>query len=119
VPAGTYGETANGIEFYMNQYDRFLQILSRNGTTIGVTQNTMGQLTSAAAGSLFNFLVEDKGNGQLSFTMTQVGNPGNTATSTATVTSDNFALNHIVFHNREGGRTSWLDNVSIIHYLLP
>ena len=121
LPAGTYGETANGIEFFLNQNDtvKNLQIRSQNDNTITVTQDTMGQLTSAGAGQAFDFIIEDKGNGQLSFTMTQVGNPGNTATATATVTSDNSAQNFIVFHNREGGHASYLDNVSITQFCTP
>ena len=114
-PSGSFGETANGIEFFLNQNDavKNLQIRSKSSGTITVTQDTTGALSSAASGEAFDFVIEDKGDGQLSFTMTQVGNPGNTATSTGTVTSDNFSKNFVVFHNREGNSNrSYLDNVT-------
>ena len=114
-PANCCGETRNGIEFNVSLTDAIkdLQIYTRNAGTITVNQDTTGILTAAGPGMTFDFEIADDGNGGLSFTMTQVGNPANTAFSTATITTDNFAQNFIAFHNREGGRTAYLDNVSV------
>ncbi len=115
LPAGDYGETANGIEFNVALTDavKDLQILTRDATTITVTQGVAGVLANAAAGMTFDFEIIDDGLGMLSFTMTEAGNPANTATTTATVDSDTFAQNFIAFHNRENARVSSLDNLSI------
>jgi hypothetical protein len=114
-PANCCGETANGIEFNVALTDavKDLQILTRNAGTITVTQGVTGVLTNAAAGMTFDFEIIDDGLGMLSFTMTETGNPANTATSMATVDSDTFAQNFIAFHNRESGRVATLDNLSI------
>jgi len=121
LPAGDFGETANGIQFRLQQIDAVKNLLiDARGGAIVVTQDTEAALTSASAGQSFDFEIVDDGNGQLSFTMTQVGNPGNTATVTGTVASDNFAQNFITFHNREGGnQMSYLDNVAITQVSIP
>jgi hypothetical protein len=44
--------------------------------------------------------------------LTEVGNPGNTATATATCTT-NMPTDLIVFHNRESGRVAYLDDLVV------
>ena len=64
-------------------------------------------------GDVFDFEILDLGSDGLFFTMTEVGDPSNTALVTADLLSDTFDQNYVVFHNREGGHVSYLDNVSI------
>ena len=115
LPAGQYGETANGIEFLvaLTNATKVVEIRTRNAASIQVTQDAAGVI-NAAGGMTFDFEIIDNGAGGLSFTMTETGDPANTATTTATVVSDNFDLNHVAFHNRESAaRTAYLDNVVI------
>ena len=63
-------------------------------------------------GDIFDFLITDDGL-NLSYTLTEVGDPSNTATVLAT---SNFApiTNLLTFHNRENGsRTALLDNLLV------
>lgn len=119
LPGRGSGETSNGIEFYLSQEGGRNLEIRRKGSKLAVTQNSSGTLTSAGAGQTFNFIIEDRGGGQLSFTMTQVGNAANTATVTGIITNDTHDKNFITFHNREGGRTAYLDNVSINRITTP
>ncbi|MEZ5329592.1 MAG: hypothetical protein R3F19_31485 [Verrucomicrobiales bacterium] len=115
LPAGDYGETANGIEFNVALTDatKDLEIKTRDAASIVVTEEGERGIIEAAAGMTFDFEIIDDGNGGLSFTMTEVDNPDNTATTIATVDVDDFNLNYIAFHNREAGRRSIVDNLSI------
>ena len=112
-PANCCGETTNGVEFYMQTNDGNLVLRTRNAATIGVTQLTNPSIGAVNANQVFNFEVIDDGLGGLSFTMTEIGGAGRTATATGTVDSDLFNSNVVTFHNREAGRISYLDNVSI------
>jgi len=113
TPAGQYGETANGVEFYMQTDNGNLIIRTRNAATIDLTQLTAPSIGAVNANQVFNFEAIDDGLGGLSFTMTEVGGAQRTATATAMINSDNFDSNVVTFHNREDGRISYLDNVSI------
>ncbi len=110
VPGGSYGETANGIEFQAVE----------TGTTNNIVIRGMGganvsDLINASqwllAGETYDFEIVDDGL-NLALTMKQVGGP---KAAVATATSDSvMATNLIAFHNREGGRVSHLDDVVIV-----
>ncbi|MEA1951038.1 MAG: PEP-CTERM sorting domain-containing protein [Planctomycetota bacterium] len=112
--AGKYGETQNGIQFRAYTISNGMGISAR-GASLAVG-NQSNATVDIAAGNVFDFTIVDDG-ANLSFTMTQVGNPSNTGTATAVVTADTFGMDHVVFHNREhsGGtpHIAFLDDVVI------
>jgi hypothetical protein len=113
-PGNCCGETQNGIEFFVDVNGTAQQLdIRTKGGSLGVNgQSRIGSVTFSQ-GSVFDFSILDAGS-HLSFTMTEVGNAANTATTTAFVDRDTFNLNHVTFHNRESdGRTVYLDNVVI------
>lgn len=107
VPTGAYSETQNGIEFLATAISDSMSILSR-GTA---SATSVSQSYTINAGESFDFDIMDNGT-NLSFTLTKVGTPGHTLTITTTSTSV-MPSNYIVFHNRENGRQSYLDDVLI------
>ena len=116
TPGGGYGETNNGIEVYAHTGSNQLQIRGKGGATVtgavnGVFSGNVGN------GTTYYFEFTDDGT-NLSATLTEVGNPAKTATATATSTSV-MGSNLVVFHNRENGRTSFLDDVLIMSSGLP
>lgn len=113
VPTGDYGETQEGVEFTANQTSNTLGISSRNGSfTVAVSGKQSGALT-LSAGKTFNFTIVDDGEGFLSLRLTEAGNSSNTGVLNATLSNAAGLSNHVVFHNREGARTSNLDDVTI------
>jgi len=112
TPGGSYSETNNGVELYVHSRNNTFQIRGRGGAT--VTGAVNGTLPGGMAdGKTFYFeLIDDGAN--LWATLTEAGNPTNTATATATCVVD-MPTDLIVFHNREGGggRVSFLDDVLI------
>ncbi|YCM44107.1 LamG-like jellyroll fold domain-containing protein [Verrucomicrobiaceae bacterium 227] len=112
VPAGDYGETQNGIEFIASQLGRTLNIRERGTELIlGGSQRAGDILLSA--GTTYDFVVTDDGDGALGFCMWEVGNESNIASVRNVVTTSNVSSNHVVFHNREGGRSSNFESVEI------
>lgn len=111
-PANCCGETTSGIEFFAYAENEEVQIRTRGGDlTVGnVIQD--GAIT-LDVGATYEFSIIDDGLGQLSFSLQEQGNPANSVSLTAELTMDNSPNNHIVFHNREGGRTSYLESVTI------
>lgn len=118
LPSGSYGETANGVEFFLNTGGNVQpDIRSRSGAiTVGNVVKT-GSMTLGAGDALDFTIIDNRG--QLSFLVTKVGNPAMTASVTATILSDNFNQDFIAFHNREGGRTAYLDNLTILEIPEP
>lgn len=114
-PGGTYGETANGLEFFVNTgTNRQLEIRSRNTGNITVGNLVRTGSITANAGDAFDFLIVDNA-GSLLFQMTKVGDPSMTASITGKVLTDTFGFDYIAFHNREGGsRVAFLDDVNIV-----
>ena len=110
TPGGGYGETNNGIEMLAFTNNNNLQIRGLGGAVVtgGGAVNLPGGIPN---GSTFDFVLTDDGT-NVSATMTQVGIPGNTVTVNAT-SSYAPAKNLVVFHNRETGRDSYLDDVVI------
>ncbi len=107
-PAGSYGETNSGIEFYAFGANDDFTIRGRGAsvTNLATTNNL-----DIAGGDTFSFFITDDGT-NLSFGLWELNDPTSWATGTATSTSD-MATNYIVFHNRESGRRSNLDDVLI------
>lgn len=112
VPAGDYGETNEGLEFSASQDGNTLNITSRNGnyTVSNLQRNGAVTLTN---GKTYDFTIIDDGNSWLSFRISESGNPGNAAVIHATLSNPLGTAGHVVFHNREGARTSNLDEVTI------
>jgi hypothetical protein len=107
------GNCRNGIQF-ANVGDGVLNI-SVKGPSLSIGRVATTGTLAIAAGSVFDFTIVDDGL-SLWFRMTEVGNPRNTATARATIASDSFGQNHVVFHNREykgGNHKVFLDNVLI------
>jgi len=106
-PGNCCGETLNGIEFYGFVNDN-MQIRSR----IGGTTTTLGSGSiDIDPGDVFDFLITDDGNA-LTFELTELGGDGSYGMLTANSTQV-FADNYLVFHNRETSRTSFLDDVVV------
>ncbi|YCM44254.1 PEP-CTERM sorting domain-containing protein [Verrucomicrobiaceae bacterium 227] len=113
TPAGQYGETANGVEFYITN-GNVVQIRTRNDANIAVTDSGSGTIVRNL-NTPYDFTITD-GAGDLSFTITERDNAANTVSVSATLGAINPAYtdNLVTFHNREGGnRTSYLDDVTI------
>lgn len=107
------GETKSGVEFTISGATGALTLQGRGG--IIVVQNTTAAFGAITAGSSFEFQVIDNGT-QLTLIATEIkpsGNPVRTKVVTGTVTADPVNMNRIVIHNREGARTSYLDNLSV------
>ena len=113
TPSGTYGETQNGIEFVASATSDNMTITGRGATVTGASPESL----TIGAGSTFMFEILDDGT-NLTFTMTEIGGLGQVATVTATSLTD-MTTDYIVFHGREGNRTSYLDNVYISSLAVP
>jgi hypothetical protein len=107
-PAGQFGETLNGIEFFaFDTGDSFSIARKVNGVSTTLASGSL----SIQAGEVFDFEILDNGT-NLIFTLTQVGGDGTVGQLIASDTTD-FALDRVVFHNRESGRVANLDDVFI------
>ncbi len=113
LPSGGFGETFNGIEFFAFDGSDTMSITRKiNGAGVGLGSTAV----SIAAGDVFDFLIEDDGTNLL-FKLTQVGGDGTTATITG-LSNQVYAQNFVAFHNRESGRTAFLDDV-VISRVIP
>ena len=119
LPGGTYGETQNGIEFYAyNRFDsqgkNYFQIRGR-----GVGVSTLATINNLdlGDGDVVNFRIVDTG-ANLHFWLQEINDPSSWGHIHAYATTD-MANDYIVFHNREGSRTAYLDNVEIAIYPEP
>lgn len=116
TPAGQYGETSTGLEFYLEQTSSNPMIRGRTvDITLGATIQT-GKIR-LEKNKTFNFTVIDGGtawDNQLSFRLTQADDPTNSVVVSAQLNSAIAATNYVSFHNREGSvRIADLDDVSI------
>jgi len=110
-PAGSYGETNRGVEFYLYQPDtNSFTIRGRGGASVANVVRNVN--LSISPNDTFAFRIFDDGT-NLSFDLRELNDPNSWATATATCTT-NMPLDYIVFHNRESGRRSNLDNVLIV-----
>ncbi len=112
LPAGEYGETNSGVEFFASGIDNSLNISAR-GTDFTVANVLKSGTVTLTQGSTYVFEAFDDGGGNLSFHVEERGNPANAGSVTAQLVSDLSVSNHIAIHNREGARTSHLESVSI------
>ncbi len=118
VPGDGYGETANGLEFkYWNTSDRKGQLaIEVKGDKLKIADMKTKGSVYLYPGITFNFKIVDNGVKGLSFTLSGVSNPYNTATVTARLVSDTTTAKHVVFHNREYegiDNIAHLDNITI------
>jgi len=109
-PSGSWGETNSGIEFYLAQWQpSSFTIRGRGGAAIANLVRTIN--LSISPNDTFDFEILDDGL-NLSFTLREIGDPNSWAVATAQSTTD-MPYDYIVFHNRESGRRSNLDDVLI------
>lgn len=113
IPTGSYSETQSGIEFHATAISDSISINGR----LGISLTSVSQAFTINAGESFDFDIMDDGT-NLSFTFTKVGNPSQTATI-STISTSVTATNYVVFHNRESGRQSYLDDVLITTTNVP
>lgn len=107
TPTSGYGETTQGIEFFVQSNADAMKIQGRGGAPISGATTTV----DINQGETFAFDIVDTGY-DLSFTMSEIGGDGTTATLHGT-SEYTYHTNKVVFHNREGDRTDYLDNVQI------
>ncbi|MGJ8697515.1 MAG: LamG-like jellyroll fold domain-containing protein [Verrucomicrobiaceae bacterium] len=112
IPLARYGEATSGIQFTISQLRDEILITSRDGNL--VIENSLATGTiDFVANVPYLFTVIDDGQGSLSMVVTEKDVPENTISITADLTSDTSDSNFVVFYNRENGRTSSLQEVSI------
>ncbi len=86
-----------------------VQIYSAGVSVTGATTSSLSYTT----GSTYSFSLTDTGTA-ITFTITEIANPSNTATVTATTATTSFPTNYVTFENREfTGFVTLLDNVNI------
>ena len=115
-----YDETTNGLDFMLfAQGATPTKLEIRAWGFCGMSLDHLVQTGAVVVheGDAFTFKVVDCGASGLSFTLTQVGNPSNTASATAVLTANSFGYGHVVFHNCqfEGqDEVTYLNDVAIM-----
>jgi len=110
-PTSPWGETANGVEFYLQQWSvGSFTIRGRGGVSVSSLVKHYNSL-QVSPNDTFSFTIFDDG-ANLSFSLSEIGDPTSWAYATAQSTTD-MPTDYIVFHNRESGRRSNLDDVVI------
>ncbi len=110
-PTSPWGETANGVEFYLQQWSPGVFTIHSRGSAFVTNTVQHFDTLQISPGDTFSFSIYDDG-ANLSFEMSEVGDPTSWAYATATCTTD-MPTDYVVFHNRESGRRSNLDDVVI------
>lgn len=114
TPSGTYGETANGVQFFASASSGQVSI-GGQGDAVVSGGDASALPDGISQGASFNFDIVDDG-ATLSFTLTQTDNLSNTVTVTATCPT-HLGTNLVTFHNREfefgGDHVALLQNVVI------
>ncbi len=108
--SGSSGETQSGLEFWKLTGSGELGLRDRGGA-FSISDLTQDGSINFYVGGVYDFRITDAGDA-VTFRMTEVGNPDNTAFLSATV-SGKTNTDFITFHNREGSRTATLDNLRI------
>lgn len=113
TPGGAYGETQNGVQFYVQGPASGADNMTIGG--MGGASVPAGSINGAgalgmAAGETYTFDIRDDGQ-FLYFAMKQVG--GTKQRQVFARSTSVLATNLITFHNRESGNRSNLDNVVI------
>lgn len=115
-PSGGYGETSSGIEFYLPVFSVSSMSISGRGAAVSGLVRDFSHLT-LGTNNVFNFRIVDDGTNLL-WQMVDADNPSNQGWAMATSTT-NMPTDYIVFHNRESGNRSDLDNVLIVEMPEP
>ncbi len=110
-PTSPWGETASGVEFYLQQWSiGSFTIHGCGGASVSSLVKHYNSL-QVSPNDTFSFTIFDDG-ANLSFSLSEIGDPTSWAYATAQSTTD-MPTDYIVFHNRESGRRSNLDDVVI------
>jgi autotransporter-associated beta strand protein len=119
MPAGTYGEVSNGVEFEYTQGNAAPTIqIKGNNYSLG-NLVTAGNLNVSINDKLSFIAIDGGQSNLLSFNVRDLAN-STTGSATATLTSAIDTVNYVTFHNREqGGDTSLLSNVVIANVTGP
>ncbi len=112
LPAGEYLARPRTGSNFLRASQRGVDIRTRGGE-ITLTENQATGDISLNAGSTYEFYIIDDGAGDLGFCIWEDGNRGNAEGVSDVVSFGEATLNHIAFHNREGTRTSYLEEVEI------
>ena len=113
---GFYGEVQTGLVFHTSTMNLYHYLDASGYGDVSVAEASLkrtGYIT-LHEGDAFDFVIVDRGRAGFSFTMTQVGNPSNTATVTGTAIGGES--NHVVFYNCQytgHEYVSYLNNVVI------
>ncbi len=120
TPAGGFGETSGGLEFYVEETSNNPTIRKRDGgPDIQVDTLTQAGKITLEKDKTYDFTIIDTGlakGGFISFRISEPGNPGNSVAVSGHVTSIPATAipNYVTFHNREGGdKVADLDDVTI------
>ncbi|MEX1224059.1 MAG: PEP-CTERM sorting domain-containing protein, partial [Pirellulales bacterium] len=109
-PGNCCGETQSGLEFQKDTGSGALQLQVRGGA-FSISDLVQTGSLNYYTGGIYDFRIMDTGD-SVTFQMTEVGNPANTAMLTANITGDTNT-DFVTFHNREGNHTARLDNLRI------
>ncbi|MGC6465872.1 MAG: LamG-like jellyroll fold domain-containing protein [Akkermansiaceae bacterium] len=112
IPAGQYGETQNGIEFNVNQINDGFDVRTR-GNQFNLAGNLRSGDITLKEDSTYEFIVMDDGAGALGMCLWEVGNRANAAGVSNSINTASATHHHIVIHNREGSRSSNLEEIEI------
>jgi hypothetical protein len=98
------------------------RVVIRTRGDLAITNLTQAGEVVIHEGGNYDFRIVDRGPSGLSFTLTEAGDPANSASATAVLDFDHAGYGHIVFHNgqKEGGdnidqgnHVAYLDDVAI------
>lgn len=112
VPLQVYGEATSGIQFVISGAGDNINISARNGDHVVENVVIEGSI-DFLVNTPYLFTVIDDGLGALSLTVTDKADPAITISATAELTADTGSKNLVGFYNREGGRNSTLEEVTI------
>ncbi|MBL8798484.1 MAG: FecR domain-containing protein [Planctomycetia bacterium] len=112
-----HGQAAAGIRFRL-ETRRLTPTIEAIGPELRVGSLVRVGSLRIQEGDTFRFEVMDDGR-NLAFKLTDLADPANTATTTAVVTLDSSATDHVVIHNREGRHVLHLSELEIATSIAP
>jgi len=111
-PVDRFGEVNSGVQFMFSAIGDSIDIVARNGDHV-VGDAVVDGSIDFQVNVPYTFTVIDDGQGNLSVTVTDIANPVNTISASATLTADTSDSNSVVIYNRENGRESCLHEIAI------
>ncbi len=112
MPGVVFGEVNSGVRFNLEARADTISINSRNGDHTVTNQVIEGALNFVTNG-VYLFNIIDDGEGSLSMTISDANTPENVISITADLTADTSDTNFVVLYNREGPRSSNLNEIQI------